>query len=115
MGMAGGGINALRGHANVQGITDQCLFGANLPGYLRAPTDADVDRKTYLEKRTPKPLRPNQMNFRAELPEVVHQPAEGLVRQRGDGGERLRATTGCPRSTAPTTRWRCSSACTRAR
>jgi formate dehydrogenase major subunit len=68
MGMAGGGINALRGHANVQGITDQCLFGASLPGYLTSPTDADVDRKTYLEKRTPKALRPNQMNFGQNYP-----------------------------------------------
>jgi formate dehydrogenase major subunit len=68
MGMAGGGINALRGHANVQGITDMCLFGQNLPGYLTSPTEADVDRKTYLEKRTPKPLRPNQMNFPQNFP-----------------------------------------------
>jgi len=68
MGMAGGGINALRGHANVQGITDMCLFGASLPGYLTSPTEADVDRKTYLEKRTPKPLRPNQMNFLQNYP-----------------------------------------------
>ncbi len=35
MGMAGGGINALRGHANVQGITDQCLYSEVLPGYPR--------------------------------------------------------------------------------
>ena len=68
MGMAGGGINALRGHANVQGITDMCLFGANLPGYIASPTEADVDRKTFLEKRTPKPLRPNQMNFPQNFP-----------------------------------------------
>ncbi len=68
MGMAGGGINALRGHANVQGITDMCLFGANLPGYLTSPNEADVDRKTYLEKRTPKALRPNQMNFAQNYP-----------------------------------------------
>jgi formate dehydrogenase major subunit len=68
MGMAGGGINALRGHANVQGITDMCLYSEVLPGYLSAPTDADVDRKTYLEKRTPKPLRPNQMNFPQNFP-----------------------------------------------
>ena len=68
MGMAGGGINALRGHANVQGITDQCLYSDNLPGYIGAPTDADADRKTYLEKRTPKPLRPNQMNFPQNFP-----------------------------------------------
>jgi formate dehydrogenase-N alpha subunit len=68
MGMAGGGINALRGHANVQGITDMCLYSEVLPGYLSAPTDDDVDRKTYLEKRTPKALRPNQMNFPQNFP-----------------------------------------------
>jgi formate dehydrogenase major subunit len=68
MGMAGGGINALRGHANVQGITDMCLYSEVLPGYMSAPTDADVDRKTYLEKRTPKALRPNQMNFPQNFP-----------------------------------------------
>jgi len=68
MGMAGGGINALRGHSNVQGITDMCAYSETLPGYLSAPTDADVDRKTYLEKRTPKALRPNQMNFPQNFP-----------------------------------------------
>ena len=68
MGMAGGGINALRGHANVQGITDMCLYSEVLPGYLGAPLDVDVDRKTYLEKRTPKALRPNQMNFPQNFP-----------------------------------------------
>ena len=68
MGMAGGGINALRGHSNVQGITDMCLYSEVLPGYLAAPTDQDVDRKTYLEKRTPKALRPNQMNFPQNFP-----------------------------------------------
>lgn len=68
MGMAGGGINALRGHANVQGITDMCLYSEVLPGYMSAPMDADVDRKTYLEKRTPKALRPNQMNFPQNFP-----------------------------------------------
>ena len=68
MGMAGGGINALRGHSNVQGITDQCLYSDALPGYLGAPLDADIDRKTYLEKRTPKAMRPNQMNFPQNFP-----------------------------------------------
>jgi len=68
MGMAGGGINALRGHANVQGITDMNLFGAALPGYITAPTDKDVDLNTYLTSRTPKPLRPGQMNFPQNFP-----------------------------------------------
>ena len=68
LGMAGGGINALRGHANVQGITDQCLYSEVLPGYLSAPADADKTREEYLAKRTPKPLRPNQMNFPQNFP-----------------------------------------------
>ncbi len=68
MGMAGGGINALRGHANVQGITDFALYAQNLPGYLAAPSDAEPDLKTFLEKKTPKTLRPGQMNFGQNLP-----------------------------------------------
>lgn len=68
MGMAGGGINALRGHANVQGITDFALYAQNLPGYMAAPTDAEPDLKTFLEKKTPKTLRPGQMNFGQNLP-----------------------------------------------
>jgi len=68
MGMAGGGINALRGHANVQGITDFALYAQNLPGYLAAPSDAEPDLKTFLEKKTPKMLRPGQMNFGQNLP-----------------------------------------------
>jgi len=37
IGMAGGGINALRGESNVQGSTDHCLLWHILPGYLRPP------------------------------------------------------------------------------
>jgi formate dehydrogenase major subunit len=68
MGMAGGGINALRGHANVQGITDFALYAQNLPGYLGAPMDADKDRAAYLARLTPKALRPGQMNFPQNFP-----------------------------------------------
>ena len=68
MGMAGGGINALRGHANVQGITDFALYAQNLPGYLGAPLDTDKTRDEFLAKRTPKALRPGQMNFPQNFP-----------------------------------------------
>jgi len=37
MGMAGGGVNALRGESNVQGSTDHCLLYHILPGYLTTP------------------------------------------------------------------------------
>src|SRR5215510_4473554 len=64
MGRPGGGVNALRGHANVQGVTDMNAYSEVLSGYLSAPTDADKTREEYLERRTGKPLRPNQMAFK---------------------------------------------------
>ena len=68
MGRPGGGVNALRGHANVQGITDMCLYSDVLPGYLGAPLDRDVNREEYLKRLTGKPLRPNQMAFTQNFP-----------------------------------------------
>jgi len=63
MGRPGGGVNALRGHANVQGITDMCLYSEVLPGYMGAPTDADTTFAGYVKARALKPLRPNQMSY----------------------------------------------------
>ena len=55
IGLAGGGINALRGHANVQGSTDFGLLYGNLPGYLALPRQQDHPTlASYLEKETPK-------------------------------------------------------------
>ncbi len=53
MGVAGGGINALRGTSNVQGSTDMCLLAHILPGYLDVPQEGDTDLDTYI-KRTGK-------------------------------------------------------------
>jgi len=53
MGIAGGGINALRGTSNVQGSTDMCLLEHILPGYLNVPVEGDTDLDTYI-KRTRK-------------------------------------------------------------
>jgi formate dehydrogenase major subunit len=63
IGMPGGGVNALRGHSNIQGLTDLGLLSNLLPGYLTMPMEDDPDLATYLAKRTPKPLRPGQMNY----------------------------------------------------
>jgi formate dehydrogenase major subunit len=68
MGRPGGGVNALRGHANVQGITDMCALPENLSGYMLAPTDADDSRPKYLAARTGKAIRPNQMAFTQNFP-----------------------------------------------
>src|SRR2546429_330769 len=58
IGRAGGGVNALRGHSNIQGATDMAGIFDNLPGYLKVPVPADTDFKTYIERITPKPSKP---------------------------------------------------------
>jgi formate dehydrogenase major subunit len=68
VGMPGGGMNALRGHSNIQGLTDLGLLSNLLPGYMTLPSEKETDYKTYIEKRTPKPLRPNQLNYWSNYP-----------------------------------------------
>jgi formate dehydrogenase major subunit len=63
MGMAGGGINALRGESNVQGSTDHGLLFHILPGYNPVPSASIVDLKTYIEKFTPKTKDPKSVNW----------------------------------------------------
>jgi formate dehydrogenase major subunit len=68
VGMAGGGMNALRGHSNIQGLTDLGLLSNLLPGYLTLPGEKEAGYAAYIEKRTPKPLRPNQLNYWSNYP-----------------------------------------------
>ena len=63
IGMPGGGLNALRGHANIQGGTDCGMAFHNLPGYIPMPKAEQASLKQFLEAVTPKPLRPNSVNF----------------------------------------------------
>ncbi len=80
MGMAGGGINALRGEANVQGSTDYGLLFHILPGYNPMPTASLTDLKAYNEKNTPKTKEPKQRQLVGEQAEVHHQLPEGDLR-----------------------------------
>jgi formate dehydrogenase-N alpha subunit len=68
MGMVGGGMNALRGHSNIQGLTDLGLLSNLLPGYMTLPGEKETDYKTYIEKRTQKPLRPGQLSYWQNYP-----------------------------------------------
>ncbi|MCD9467578.1 formate dehydrogenase-N subunit alpha [Photobacterium iliopiscarium] len=68
MGMAGGGVNALRGHSNIQGITDLGLLAQSLPGYLKLPSDKDVDLATHLKHHTPAALEADQTNYWQHYP-----------------------------------------------
>ena len=63
IGIPGGGINALRGHSNVQGITDIGTLTASLPGYLAMPTDNEPTLESHLAKRTFTPLQENQISY----------------------------------------------------
>jgi formate dehydrogenase major subunit len=60
VGRAGGGVNALRGHSNIQGATDMAGVFDILPGYLKMPNPADVDLATYLKRTTPTTSKPNE-------------------------------------------------------
>ena len=71
MGMAGGGINAMRGESNVQGSTDYGLLFHILPGYNPTPTATIVDLKTYIEKFTPKTKEPRSVNWWGNRPKYI--------------------------------------------
>lgn len=63
IGRAGGGINALRGHSNIQGLTDLGLLSNLLPGYMTLPGEKETDYDAYIAKRAPKPMRPGQLSY----------------------------------------------------
>ena len=60
VGRAGGGVNALRGHSNIQGATDMGGVFDIFPGYLKIPQPADTDLATFLKRTTPAPSKPNE-------------------------------------------------------
>jgi formate dehydrogenase major subunit len=68
IGVSGGGMNALRGHSNIQGLTDLGLLSDLLPGYMTLPGEKEQDYDTYVSARTLKPLRPNQMSYWQNFP-----------------------------------------------
>ena len=63
VGVRGGGMNALRGHSNIQGLTDVGLMSQLIPGYLAIPTEKEKDFSTYMSTRAFKPLRPKQTSY----------------------------------------------------
>ncbi len=63
IGLPGGGVNALRGHANIQGLTDIGLLSHMLPGYMELPTEHETDYATYMSTRGNRPLIPDQTSY----------------------------------------------------
>ena len=70
IGMPGGGVNAQRGHANIQGATDMGSW-MNLPGYLKLGRAQQTTLDQYLKANTPKPLRPDSMNYWGNTPKFM--------------------------------------------
>src|SRR5271163_3765837 len=73
VGRAGGGVNALRGHSNIQGATDMAGIADGMPGYLKVPTPADTDLAAYLKRTTPTASKPgiwDSFNYYSNTPKM---------------------------------------------
>src|SRR5215813_11806909 len=74
VGRSGGGVNALRGHSNIQGATDMGVVFDILPGYLKMPNPNDTDLATYLKRTTPtisKPTEWDSYNYWSNTPKFM--------------------------------------------
>src|SRR3954454_12189678 len=59
----GGGMNAERGHANIQGNTDNAISWEILPGYLKVPAPEQKTIADYVKASAPAKVHPKAVNF----------------------------------------------------
>src|SRR5438132_3347249 len=88
VGRAGGGVNALRGHSNIQGATDMAGVFDILPGYLKMPAPDDADFATYLKRTTPTSSKPagwDSYNYWSNTPKFAVSFLKALY---GDAAKR---------------------------
>ena len=71
MGIAGGGVNALRGESNVQGSTDQGLLYHIWPGYNPTPSASLATLADYNKKYTPVSKDPLSANWWQNRPKYI--------------------------------------------
>ncbi|WP_461209682.1 formate dehydrogenase-N subunit alpha [Desulfocurvus sp. DL9XJH121] len=71
IGVAGGGISALRGEPNVQGSTDHCLLYHILPGYLPLPRAQWPSLTEYNKANTPVSHDPQSANWWQHKPKYM--------------------------------------------
>ncbi len=74
VGRAGGGVNALRGHSNIQGATDMAGIFDNLPGYLKMPNPNDKEFATWIKRITPTASKPStwdSFNYYSNTPKFA--------------------------------------------
>ena len=63
IGRPGGGMNAERGHANIQGNTDHAISWDILPGYLRIPAPGQKTLTDYVTQSAPAKADANAWNY----------------------------------------------------
>jgi formate dehydrogenase major subunit len=74
VGRPGGGVNAFRGHSNIQGATDTAGTFEILPGYLKTPTGPWQTLAQYHESTTPTTLNKvawKSMNYWVNTPKFM--------------------------------------------
>jgi formate dehydrogenase major subunit len=74
VGRPGGGMNAFRGHSNIQGATDTGGNTEILPGYLKTPVGPQTTLAEYLETATPTTLNKQawaSMNYWVNYPKFM--------------------------------------------
>ena len=74
VGRAGGGVNALRGHSNIQGATDMAGLFDSLPGYLKGVTPDDTNLAAFLKRTTPTSSKPgpwDSFNYYSNTPKFM--------------------------------------------
>ena len=70
VGMPGGGVNAQRGHSNIQGATDMGAWDM-LPGYLKVPRAEWTSLAAYNQANSPRAKRPKSLNYWANTPKFL--------------------------------------------
>ncbi len=89
MGIAGGGVQALRGESNVQGSTDHGLLFHILPGYLGVPRASDTTLAVYNEQTNAQNQRTQQPQLVEKLPQIQRQSVALLLRSERHPGRGL--------------------------
>ena len=73
IGVAGGGMNALRGHSNIQGLTDVGLLSNQMPGYLNLPRDTRSHFRRLYEDAAIQAVASRADQLLAELSKILRQ------------------------------------------
>ena len=111
IGVRGGGMNALRGHSNIQGLTDLGLLSDMLPGYLDLPSEKEPDFDDLsVNARTTSRCGPTKRAIGRIITKFFVSLQKAMFGDGGDGRRTTGPTIICPSSTCrPTTCCRPSS------